>query len=112
MSFYGEAIYHGRPHTAKADGSAKNFVLRSEDALYLFIHDVGRGGSADVVVDGRRQGDCCFNGIEENIASISWMDNGEELKFEQEGNRLTLHATSYPYGLSTCVRVARATLKK
>ena len=111
MKFYGEAIYHGRPHAAKADGSDKNFVLKSEDALYLFIHDVGRGGSADVVVDGRRQGDCCFDGISESIAAIEWMDNGESLGFEQDGDRLTLHATSFPYGLSTCVRVAKVTLK-
>ena len=111
MRFYGEAIYHGRPFGAKAEESAKNFALRSEDAIYLFIHDVGRNGSANVVVDGRRQGDCYFDGISGSIAAIEWMDNGESLGFEQDGDRLTLHATSFPYGLSTCVRVAKATLK-
>jgi hypothetical protein len=37
------------------------------------------------------------------------MDNGETLKLEQDSanKQLTLHATGYPYGTNTVVRVAR-----
>ena len=36
-----------------------------------------------------------------------WLDNGEELEVERRGTELVLHATPYPYGTNTVVRVAK-----
>ena len=43
--------------------------------------------------------------------NIEWMDNGESLDFVQNDNMLSVNATGFPYGMSTCVRVAKANLK-
>ena len=111
MDLFGEAIYQGKPHAATCDNS-KNFVLKSDDALYFFIHDLKIGGNSHVTVDGAASGDFIFRSIKENVESVTWMDNGENLSFKTENNTISLFATGYPYGTHTCVRVAKATLKK
>ena len=40
------------------------------------------------------------------VRSISWMDNGEQLAFKQEGGEVTVSLTPFPYGTSYPVRVA------
>ena len=112
MKLYGEAIYRGRPHPATCEAFPKNFVLRSADSLYFFIHDLGKQGNKNVTVGGRYAGDIAFGGVGEDITAIEWMDNGETLEFSQKDGTFTAHFSGYPYGMSTCVRVAKATLKK
>ncbi len=111
MELYGEAIYQGKPHPATSVVE-KNFVLKGDGALYFFIHDLGKRGSANVVVGGRYSGNMAFNRVEEKIEKIEWMDDGESLEFMQNGSTLTFCATGFPYGKSTCVRVAKATVKE
>lgn len=111
MEFYGEAIYQGKPHPATC-GNGKNFILRSENALYFFIHDLNSGGSAHVAVPGEVNPDFTFRGVEEEIESVEWMDNGEVLSFRKEADAVTVDATGFRYGMHTCVRVAKAKIKK
>jgi len=40
------------------------------------------------------------------VESVVWMDNGENLSFVQDGDKLDIAFTGYPYGRSLCVRVA------
>ena len=110
MKLYGEAIYEGKPYAATCKYE-KNFMLRSENALYAFIHDLGRQGDTNVTVSAETCADFTFTGVTDTVASIEWMDNGEVLDFLQEGDSLSIGATGYPYGVSTCVRVAKITLK-
>ena len=79
--------------------------------LYFFIHDLARMGNTNVTVGGKYWGNLAFNGVPECIESIEWMDNGESLSFTQSGSALSFVATGFPYGVSTCVRVARAKIK-
>ena len=109
MELYGEAIYLGKPHGAKCS-YPKNFILKSDTSLYLFLHDLGKGGSANVTLNTKHPGSLVFEGLLEKIESIEWMDNAEKLHFAQEEGTLYLHATKFPYGVSTCVRVAKAKL--
>ena len=111
MSLFGEAIYLGRPHSARCS-CKKNFVLKSDTDLYFFIHDLASRGSKNVTVGGKFQGAQAFSDMEEKIESICWMDNGEELDFIQNDNFFSFNATGYPYGTNTCVRVAKAKIKK
>ena len=90
----------------------KNFILKSEDALYIFVHDLGKNGNANVTVGGKYTGNLAFNNVPDGIESIEWMDNGEKLSFVQGEGSLTVNVTGFPYGMSTCVRVAKAKLKK
>lgn len=110
MELYGEAVYEGKPYGATTQ-NAKNFVLKGDGCLYFFVHDLGRNGNVNVTKDGKYSGYIAFNRVPDAIESIEWMDNGEKLDFVQHGDCLSVNATGYPYGMSACVRVARAKLK-
>ena len=109
MKIYGEAIYEGRPYPAGSMG--KNFILKGKDALYIFFYDLGKEINANVTVPGGNTGAYAFTGVTDKVKEIFWMDNGERLAFGQAANMLTVNATGFPYGTSTCVRVAKASLK-
>ncbi len=110
MKFNGEAIYNGRPYAA--GGVGKNFLLKSEDgkSLYIFVYDLGARGNANVTVGGKYTGSYAFGGVTDKIASITWMDNGEELSFAQNDDLLCVNFTGFEYGKSLGVRVAKAIL--
>ncbi len=111
MGFFGEAVYNGRPYDAQCYG--KNFILKSVDgkSLYIFVYDIGTGGSTNVVVGGKYMGAYGFSGMQDEIKSLKWMDNDEELKFIQGEGMLCFDATGYEYGKSLVVRVAKAEIK-
>lgn len=110
MEIFGEAIYKGKPYSICEKN--KNFILKDEEGkLYLFVYHLGRCGSSNVVPDGEDGRYAVFSLENEKIEKIEWMDNGEELAFEQTGNQLSVACTGYPYGVDYCVRVARAYVK-
>ena len=47
-----------------------------------------------------------FTDFERKVSSVRWIDNGEELRFTQEGGLFCVEATGYPYGVDRVVRVA------
>ena len=109
MDIYGEAIYEGKPCEAKTEG--KHFALRGDGAMYLFFYDLGIGGNSHVTVGIGEDGNCVFEGVCDAVSDVEWMDNGEKLAFSQDGDKLKVNVTKYPYGTSTCVRVAKVKLK-
>jgi alpha-L-fucosidase len=99
-------LYKGRPCGVAGEGD--DFALKLDDELYLFITELTATSNTMVHNKGRRgAGPRKFKGITENYKEAKWMDNGEALKMESEGDSLTLHATGYPYGTNTVIRVAR-----
>lgn len=108
MNIYGEAIYEGKPYPAVSN--SKNFILRGNGKLYIFVFNLAGRGSDNVVVGGDYQGATSFNGITDKVKAVKWMDTGEELTFMQDKNMFTFDATGYPYGTATCVRVAEASI--
>ena len=110
MKLYGEAIYEGKPYGATTQ-NAKNFMLKGDGYLYMFVHDLGQLGNVNVTKEGKYSGNLAFNNVKDEIESIEWMDNGEKLDFVQHNGALTVNATGFPYGMSTCVRVAKLKLK-
>lgn len=69
-------------------------------------------GDENVVTDKRSSGAFAFGNVRDKIESICWLDNNEELEFIQNDNMLSVNATGYPYGMASCVRVARAKIKR
>ena len=108
MKLYGEAIYCGRPYNAK--GNKMNFILKGDKELYLYFFDIGIKGDDNVVEIKNDDGALTFENVPDKVKSIEWLDNREQLEFIQDGTTLSVNATKYPYGMSTCVRVARAKL--
>ena len=111
MQIHGEAIYEGRPHPATC-ANPKNFVLKGDGCLYFFIENPGSSGNVNATIDAEGDGDFTFRGVTEAVESVQWMDNGEELTFQQTDKAFSLDATPFPYGTNTCIRIAKATLKK
>lgn len=110
MRVYGEAIYEGKPYSTASQG--KNFVLKGKDSLYFFCYNLGREENANVVVDSNYAGWMTFAGIRDEIEELAWMDNGEILSFMQKEGALTANFTGFPYGMNTCVRVAKGKIRK
>ena len=90
-----------------------NFVLKGKDCLYLFFINHAIHGSEHVVSSNGVLycGSYSFGNVTDKVESIEWMDNGEVLDFVQNDSMLSVNATGYPYGMSTCVRVAKAKIK-
>ncbi|MBE7023422.1 MAG: alpha-L-fucosidase [Ruminococcaceae bacterium] len=111
MELFGEAIYNGRP--CGVNGIGKNFALKSVDGenLYFFVYDLATRGDGNVTVGRKYRGVYAFGGVSEEITSIKWMDNNEELPFVQGQDMLAVNLTGHPYGTSYPVRVAKATIK-
>lgn len=110
IKIYGEAIYTAKPHPAHSDN--KNFVLKTNDALYLFYFDLPLCGSENVVLSGGNIGWTNFSNVNEDIEDVRWIDNGEKLKFSKYDDLLSVYTTGFPYGTQLGVRVAKAIIKR
>lgn len=97
----------------RQDAWAKTLRSKAKTACISSSTILARNGSANVVAfkNGSYFGATAFGNVTDEIASVEWMDNGESLSFTQDNNMLTINATGFPYGMSTCVRVAKAKLK-
>ena len=101
-------MYRGRPCGVTGEGN--DFALALGDDLYLFITDLTATSDTRVHTEGHRgAGARPFKGVHGAFKEARWMDNGEKLKFDQQNSDLNLHATAYPYGTNTVVRVAHLT---
>ncbi|MDA3960740.1 MAG: alpha-L-fucosidase [Planctomycetota bacterium] len=108
VSRYDECLRCARPHPAKAQ-HASDFVLAHPDGrLFVFVHDLGVQGSADVVVRGGRGGAMALSGIDRPIKRVRWLGNDEDMSFSHDADTglLVFKATGYPYGVHHVVRVA------
>ena len=104
----GEAVYQGRP--CQVTGTLGDFALRTPAALYLFV--TGLTPTSDTQYHGvqhRGAGARVFSNVSQEVRSVSWLDNGENLAFklDHDSRTLKIDATNYPYGVNTVVRVAR-----
>lgn len=100
----GDGIYTGRP--CGVTGEGKNFALRDDKKMYLYVHDLSIVGDANVTVDSGGAGEKTFSGVSGTVKSVRWTDCDEQLSFSQNGDQLTVACTGYPYGKNLVVRVA------
>lgn len=100
----GDAFYEAKP--CGVHGVGKDFMLRRGDRYYAYIHGLTIQGDASVTVEKANTGWKNFHGVDAKIKSVRWTDNGEELRFEQDGSDARIFATGFPYGTSLVVRVA------
>ncbi len=105
---FDEAIRAPRPSGIAVNNKPKDFILENGDTYYLFCYDlpmVADPNVAKAAASDTAYADC-FE-LDRPIRSISWMDNGAALHFEQKGGRVTVHTEPYRYGQNLVVRIAR-----
>lgn len=108
------ALHEGRPTTKiKSNPQTKDFALVTPKKIYLFIHDLQVVGNSNVVLGGEGNNFRSFEGIDQPISQITWLDNGEKLNFVQDCSQslLTLNASGFTYGSQWVVRIAQVDLK-
>jgi alpha-L-fucosidase len=107
VRMHADAIYDGRPCGIEAEGD--DFGLCTGGNTYLFVHKLGVRGDKNVTVGPSGAGPRTFRGVKHKVTSAEWVDNGQKLKFQQDlaAGTLTVHATGFPYGTNTVVRVVR-----
>ncbi len=107
-----EAIYNASPTLIK--GVGKDFVLENGNNLYLFIHDLHRRGSHNVV-SGRQKGSTLriFGSVKKPISKLKWVDNDQDIEFSYDPKTalLSFDAEGYDYGNDLVVRIARAVIE-
>lgn len=108
VDVFGEAIYEGKPYPAGSPN--QNFILKGDGKLYLFYFHPSRRGNENVTVGNTYSGAFAFGNVQDEVKSLRWMDNGEELSFQQKDGMLSANFTGQGYGYSYCVRVAVAEL--
>jgi alpha-L-fucosidase len=92
------------------EGSDDDFALAVGDDLYLFVTELTLTSNSMVHAKPLRgPGPREFKGVSGTYRKATWMDSGDEVKFEQKEGTLTLAATAYPYGTNTVIRVAKLT---
>ena len=69
-------------------------------------------GETVVAGSGKYAGAYCFGDVPVEVESVEWIDNGQKLPFIQGEGMLAVNALGYDYGWTTCVRVAKAKIKK
>lgn len=97
-------IYAGRP--AGIVGEERDFGLVVGERAFLFVFDLTATANSRIGVAARGPGARRFRGVPAALARASWLDSGEELRVQRDGDEFVVQATKYPYGTNTVVRVA------
>ncbi len=108
IKIFEEPVRFGKP--CGVLGAGQDFALRNENKLYFFMHDLPIDGHVNVTLGLGKSSIKAFVGVTEEIKSVKWMDNDENLHFSQiqDDGMLMINATNFPYGINTVVRVAVA----
>jgi len=105
VKIHANVIYNGKPYKVTAAG--QDFALERNGHIYLFIHNLGSGGDANVTINERDKSPRAFSGIAQQVKSCKWMDNNQQLSFTQNSDGLfCFNATANPYGSNLVIRVA------
>ena len=102
---YATALFGTEP--CEMQGMQKDFVLKKNKKIYVFVHEVGTSGDANVMrtID---RGYAAFLNVTKKVSHGRWMNNGEPVVYTQdlENQSLFIEPTMFQYGEAGIVRVA------
>ena len=109
INYYEEAIRAPRPTAISVADKPQDFLLRQENCYYLFCHGLPMQGNVNVAKIEETYNDYYFNrfSLPEKVLSVTWMDNGNQVPFTQDGDQVTVTSEPFPYGQNLVVRVAK-----
>lgn len=106
VQYFEEAVRAPRPAGIEIQNKKDDFLLRDGNRLYLFCSNLPMRADGHVSKEERTDYSDRFE-LQEQIRSITWMDNGESVEFTQEGSNVTVYTVPYSCGRNLVVRVAK-----
>ena len=108
INIFSEACVGTKNTGIDVKGADGDFIMKGNDAYYLFCHDLVMVGASDVVInDSDRENYVVKFSLPEKIKSIEWLVTGGEVEFKQQADAVSVFTTPQPYGQSVVVRIAK-----
>ena len=96
------------PCDIKIENKDDDFILQTDEAYYILCNNLPMVADPNVALaNGIGNYELRFK-TDKRIKSIHWLDNGEELKFTQDGSDTLVYTTPFSYGNHLVVRAAKA----
>lgn len=108
VRIFDEALHRPAPTGIEIAGKANDFLLRDGSDYYLFCTDLPMVADSNVALFTEGDYERRF-ALPAHIRSICWMDNGEAVAYEQDGEQVIVHTVPFRYGSNLVVRVAKIT---
>ncbi len=106
VNYFEEAIREPRPTGIVIENKPGDFILKNGKNYYLFCFKLPMRGDINVAWYEDTNYTDTFE-LPEEIASVTWMDNGADVTFVKEGNKISVLTEPCVYGRSLVVRVAK-----
>ena len=107
VAINGEAIYEPFPTGIEIENKPDDFILVKDNIYYLFCDKIPMFCDANQSL---LSGDTLYQdafAFDKKIKKVTWLDNGAEVPFEQEGGRVVIKTEPYTCGYNLVVRVAK-----
>ena len=101
-----EALYEPRPSGILVENKPEDFILVNGSTYYLFCDKLPilSDPNVELIRSAVYEDNFILN---KKIKTVTWLDNGENLAFEQVNDRVKVHTIPYRYGTHLVVRVAK-----
>ena len=108
VAINGEAIYAPYPSGIEVDNKEDDFILVNGNTYYLFCDKLPMSADPNVAlkIQNAERFQEVFK-LDKKIKKITWLDNGEEPEYEQDGDKVIVKTKPYMYGRQLVVRVAK-----
>ena len=107
VDIYKEALYLPRPAKIEIENKEKNFLLKGNGCYYFFAYDLEVSANINVELAKEKLDRNNVFTFNEKIKSIKWLDNGEDVVFTQDGEKVTIINVPQLYGEHYVVRIAK-----
>ena len=107
VDIYKEALYLPRPAKIEIENKEKNFLLKGNGCYYFFAYDLEVSANINVELAKAKPDHNNVFTFNEKIKSIKWLDNGEDVVFTQDGEKVTIINVPQLYGEHYVVRIAK-----
>ena len=107
VDIYKEALYLPRPSKIEIENKEKNFLLKGNGCYYFFAYDLEVSANINVELAKAKPDRNNVFAFNEKIKSIKWLDNGEDVVFTQDKERVTIVNIPQLYGEHYVVRIAK-----
>lgn len=110
VNYFDEAIRAPRPTGIVIENNPNDFILKDGKNYYLFCFKLTMRGNMNVTWYEDANYTDTFE-LPEQIVSVTWMDNGADVTFVKEGDKISVFTESFVYGRRLVVRVAKIVCK-